>query len=228
MTGRNKMANTMILKLDEVVFDEKLYPRMKWNWHTSYQYAQAMKSGAQFPDVEVAKIDGKYYLVDGKHRTEARRFNKETHLQVVVNPQILDFKTLYIEAIKRNMGHGRQFSVQEKTNIALKLEEMKFEKGEISKLINVPIDKLDLFISKRVTHMDFTNERIALKKPLRHMSKGTVQEGFKEVQNDMRGDSQIELLDELILLVSNKMLNMKNPTVKNKVDQLFDLLADLQ
>ena len=73
------------VKLNEIVFDEELYPRSMYNWQTGYDYSQSMKVGAKFPDIILALYKGKKYLVDGKHRIEATKLLKKDSISAIVH-----------------------------------------------------------------------------------------------------------------------------------------------
>jgi len=108
-----------LIKISDLVLEEKFYPRMKADWLTAHQYAEAMRAGAKFPPIDVCNWKGKWIVVDGWHRVQAHKNIKEDYIQA----NILDIKNakdIYLEAVKRNSHHGRQFSVQERVNICLR------------------------------------------------------------------------------------------------------------
>lgn len=55
--------------LDEVVFDESIYPRAKWSQETVDRYADALEASDHFPAIILEA--GTKRLLDGKHRFEA-------------------------------------------------------------------------------------------------------------------------------------------------------------
>ena len=73
------------VKLNEVFFDEELYPRSKYSWQTAYDYAQSMRVGAKFPPIILALFNNKKYLVDGKHRIEALKLLKKESVKAIVH-----------------------------------------------------------------------------------------------------------------------------------------------
>ena len=222
------MAKEQLLAMKQVNTDEKYYPRMKWGWQTAYQYAMAMKAGAEFPAIEVAKIDGKYHLLDGRHRLEALKMNGEKHVQAMINTSVKTFDKLFLEAINRNVVHGRPFSVQEKTNIALRLQKMKFKNLEISRIIQVPIEKFEKFVATRIT-TDVKGKPIPLKKTVRHKASMPVEESFEDVQDEIHaGTSQIVLLDDFITLLENNLLDTKNKDVMKRVEKIISLVFALE
>lgn len=212
-----------VLRIGQIRFDKKYYPRTKWYWQTSYKYSQAMKSGAKFPPIEVAKLRRTYYLVDGRHRYEAYKLNKEQHVQVVINPKIKSFNDLYIVAIRRNIGHGLPLSAHDITNIVIRLKDMKLDLGEISHIINMPINKLEPYIAKSITNT-VSGEKIALKAPLKHLAGQEVSDEVGEIQKDFTVYSQLSLLEQLIDLLENELINFENPRVRERLEKIVVLI----
>jgi len=215
-----------ILKIEHVKVDDKYYPRMKWDWQTSYKYSMAVKSGATFPLIEVAMINGQYYLVDGRHRIEAYRMLKADHVQVLVNDQIKDLKKLYIVAVQRNVIHGKQFGSQDKVSIALKLKDLQMTDMEFSKLIAVPLNKLESFIAKRMTST-INGTSVPLKSPMMHLSETIVDDDFNDKQSSIALRSQVQILSQVIHLLENGLIDTKDVEVTNRLQKIYNLLKPL-
>lgn len=212
-----------ILKIDEIIFEKEYYPRNDYNWITSLSYSNAMKTGAVFPLIEVALIKGQYYLVDGKHRLEAYKRNKETHIRVLVNTKITSLAQVYIEGVKRNVTHGRVFSPQEKAQIVVKLKDMKVDMDTISKIIQIPKATMLKFTTDRMTS-SITGKQVVLKNTINHLSHEEITEEVEETQRSYSGSSQVYLLNELISLIENNLMDMSNENVVAKLNKLTKLL----
>jgi len=137
------------LKVDELVFDTSLYPRMKTSWLTAYQYAQSMRAGAVFPPITVGVFEGKHYVVDGWHRVEAKKLLGEEYIDAEVK-NFKSYAEMFIEAVKLNIAHGKPLSVHEKVRVIHRLEEFGVSREEISQITRVPIDKITLFKTRIV------------------------------------------------------------------------------
>ena len=207
------------LNVKEIFIDEELYPRNGMDWQTSYSYQQSMKSGAKFPPIVVAYLDGKYFLVDGAHRLKAYKGNKVMNVLVEVI-RVRDKKELFVQAIKRNITHGAQLSIQEKLTCAKKLLEMKVNMDNVTSIICIPKDQLKNLFERRITNT-ITGGEIVLKKGVEHLAGRIVEE--QEVSKTS-GDSQAQLIDRLIYLIKNKLLNTKNKKIKNKLLTLKKLI----
>ena len=135
--------------IKEIFFDETLYPRASYNWQTAYDYSQSMKIGAKFPPIIIAILNGKKYLVDGKHRTEATKMNKQKEIKAIVYSG-WSKKKIFLEAVRTNIAHGKLLGPYDKRRIAVKLREMNVSQDQISEIIQIPQDKLENFVGQRL------------------------------------------------------------------------------
>lgn len=215
-----------VLPVSQIKVDDKLYPRIKWNWMTSYDYAESMKSGAKFPPITVAYYKKGYYLVDGRHRLEALKIVKEKYVEVEVK-RGLNNKEIYLLAVKLNIGHGRQFSVQEKASIIVKLKDMNYNMDEISNIVKISVDRLESFISNRITST-ISGKDVVLKAPIRNLSGQRVSNGIDYQQTSFSAHSQIQALEQVIVLMENKFLDLNNEEVVKRVNILIKLFSKLK
>ena len=99
-------APVRLEKIDELVFDWKLYPRKSIDYSIVHRYAKALKAGAVFPPIKVGLLNGMKIIVDGVHRVKAHQDLGIDHIRSVSLP----FKSeaeLFAEAVKCNSDHGR-------------------------------------------------------------------------------------------------------------------------
>ena len=231
------------VKISEIFFDEELYPRISYNWQTGYDYSQSMLAGAKFPPITLALYKGKKYLVDGKHRLEAVKLLKKNTINAITYVGWSKEK-IYKEAIKLNITHGRGLSPYEKRRIALKLMEMKCKDSEISKLIQVPQNKIKSFVGERLIS-SITGEEIdekkgveiareigraILKSGVKHFAGITLSnEDFQEIQSNQRElymSSQANLLKQVIELLENDLLDKEDKKVMELIGKLKELLKN--
>ena len=210
-----------VLRIKDVVIDESVYPRINVDWVTTARYLNALKSGANFPPIVVALLDGKYILVDGGHRLKAYEANKETHIQAEVLED-LDMKAIYIEAVKRNSEHGRQFSTQEVTKICITLTEWGESQEVISELVRIPTDKITPFVAKRMTRIAGTGQEIPLKATIKHFADVDFQEPIN--QKAIMGGNQKSVLETFIRLMENNWINLEDKAVITKLKKIRRLL----
>ena len=220
-----KKTENKLINIKDIKFDEKLYPRGNPDYVTIARYVNAMKSGSVFPPITLAKTDKGLFIIDGKHRLEASKGCKETHIQAEVLSGLSE-KEIFIEAVKRNSEHGKQFNTYDTTKIIIKLEEFELTPAEITELVRIPADNLKSFVAKRMTSVFGSNEEIPLKKPFSHLSQGeiTIENNVESIQRNFNGTSQENLFGEVISLFKNNLLDIENPKVLNKVKTLKKIL----
>jgi hypothetical protein len=214
-----------LIALNQIVEDAELYPRNHENWFLVNKYAKAMSCGAVFPPITVAFYAGQYYLVDGKHRKEAYKENEVSDVQV----EVLKLNTreeIYAEAVKRNVSHGASLSTQETVNAILKLRGMKFADVEISKLISIPLGKLESFVCDRMVN-SITGEEIGVKAPLAHLAGQTVNPDVIDGQSVYAVHSQEHIVNQMIQLLETETFNKKNKPLMEKLKVVHNLIEKL-
>ena len=215
---------TKIIEIEKAICDKEMYPRNLVDWMTSYRYAKAMQSGSKFPPITVASsLFGKLIVIDGFHRLEAYKKNKETHIEVEVLKG-LNKQQIFIESVKRNIGHGRQFNSQERTRIILTLEKWKLSQEVISEIIRIPTNDLQPFVAKRITRITETQEEIPLKSIIRNLSKTDINE--EPEQDSLTNRNQLQVLNVLIILLKNKYIDIDSKIVMEKLNEIKKLLED--
>lgn len=215
-----------ILSLNQIKLDETIYPRALYYWQTAYEYSEAIKAGAKFPPITVAKIKNlheKYFLIDGRHRLEAIKMNKGKYISAEILKEMTKDQA-YVEAIKRNIIHGKRFNVSEKARIIAKLEDLNYKPAEISKLVQIPAEKLSTFVASRMTY-DMAGEKVILKSPLRHLAGKNTNKNIEYIQAPISsGQSQIKILNDLINLLENNLIDKKNKQVKIRLKRISVLI----
>jgi len=210
------MMKTKTLKINDLVLDEKFYPRLKVSWKTAYGYAQAMKAGAIFPPITIGLLRGKQYVVDGWHRITAYKQNKEEYIEA----EFILFKNkteLFIDAVKRNATHGKPYSVQEKISIINRLQDMKIEKADASKIVGINPERLPQLIQRKTMTLP-NGEKIILKASLEKAKTELLR--LSEDNDFMIDDMQAGITgNNLSLLLSNliTILELKSYQINNEI-----------
>ena len=218
---------TRILRIDEIFFDKTLYPRNDVDWITSVRYSESMKSGAKFPPIAIAQCneDGKLYCVDGFHRVGALKNLKQEHCEAEFLGKMSKHE-IYVESVKRNITHGRQFNSQERTKIILTLENWNLTQELISQIVSIPVDELKPFVAKRIARNNETEEAIALKSPLRHLAGLQILDVGE--QSSLASRNQIQILDGVLTLLRNNWINLDSELIREKLYKILQLLKPLE
>lgn len=219
-----------LVNINEVVIDNELYPRTGTFWLNIYKYSENMKAGSKFPPIVLAKIKGKNILVDGRHRLEARKLLKKDKISAILHTD-WDRKKVLEEAIKSNIGHGLSLSPYEIRRLVLKLRLLKYKEKDISGLVNVPIGKLEKFVAQRAVSAitgEAIGEQVIVKAPLKHLAGETYNSEQLEIIENSQGEisakTQINLLDQVIILLENNLIDSKNDKILERIDTIKDLI----
>lgn len=215
-----------LLKITQIKVDEESYPRMKCDWFTAYDYSQSMKSGAKFPPIEVALFNKKYILIDGRHRLEAKKKLKEEYITAIVHVG-LSKKQIFVKAVESNIGHGRPLSTQDKVMCIDTLEKLNFTNEQISKMVSIPMDKLERFKGTKITNT-VNGKTIYLKSTTKNFAGEIVEENFNDQQTNFSTHGQIHLLKQVVSLLHNGMVDFDNPTITELIQQLSSLLTAIK
>jgi len=217
------LVELKLLPINQVEFNKEIYPRLNYGWQTAYDYAMSMKAGANFPPIVVAEYEGTYFLVDGKHRLEASKLNKQDSIQCEIL-RGLTWEKIFLEAVERNIKNSRPFSPQEKAHIAHKLRGMKFTDIQVSVIVQIPMEKLSKFVADRVTNT-ISGEEVVLKSPLRNFAGEIISDEMELGQRILSATSQEQLLNQMVFMLENNSFK-RIPKITNKLKHIRKLIAN--
>lgn len=228
--GRRIIKN---VALSDVVFDKELYPRTQAYWLTSFDYSNSIKAGAKFPPITLALNNGKLILVDGKHRLDAFKLCKKK----IIPSEIFtgwDRKKIFVESIKRNIAHGRILSPYEKRLCILKLRVMNITNKDVSKIIQIPQEKIENFIGQRLISST-TGEEFELeivKSGIKHLAGKSYNvietQRISGVQKNLSIGNQLDLFNQLIYLLEGGLVDLEDNKIQQSINKLLKLIRPLK
>jgi len=139
-----------ILPIEEIIVLSECYPREEHDEETSKKYAEMIKNGVEFPIICVASFNQGYILVDGKHRLRANEINGEECVECEIIYG-LDKKQIFIEAVKRNIGHGKPLTREEVKQISITLEDWEVSQEEIKEIVHQEFSEIKRSVAQEVT-----------------------------------------------------------------------------
>jgi|SRR5208283_89444 len=108
------------IPISQIIEDPTIQPRSKIKSTVVDSYAAAMRSGAQFPAIDVFEIDNLFFIVDGFHRYQAsRKIGRESILAEI--HQGSSIRDAIIFAAGTNTCHGIQRTNADKKRIVQRL-----------------------------------------------------------------------------------------------------------
>lgn len=106
--------------LDEIVFDDSIYPRAAWSKAAVERYADALQSGETLPPIVLEA--GTKRLLDGRHRTEAHRLIGR-HFIAADFQEIPDGVPAKLYAASLSVRHGEVLADKDKRQVAREIAE---------------------------------------------------------------------------------------------------------
>jgi hypothetical protein len=196
---------------------------MDIGWQTAYQYSQAMKVGDVFPPILIGLFEGKHYVVDGWHRVKAKKLLYEQYIDAVVK-KYENFADMFLDAVKYNVSHGKQLSTQEKVRIIHKFEQMHFKLEQISKIIKVPLDKIELFQARTI--MGPNGVPIYLKSVVARAEPS--EKAIMQVDMSKLSTRTIAaLFEQLIEIIRSGIFSVEDEKAKSLAIELYGLLHEI-
>lgn len=122
--------NITKVAIDSIVFDKDLYPRQKRDDEVVNSYRDAID---ELPPIVLSK---NFVLIDGFHRLIAFKLEGKKEIPAEIL-DITDRNEILLEAIRRNVKHGKQLSRKEKRVWGERLFRNGFEKKRIAKELSV-------------------------------------------------------------------------------------------
>jgi hypothetical protein len=129
--------NEIAVKL--IKFDDADYPRAQVDQKAVDEYAQEMKSGTEFPAIEVYMDGDVYWLADGRHRVEAcRKIGKES---IRAELYLGKRRDAVLHSLQANADYGvRRTSADKRKAVSITLEDPEWNSwndSEIARLCRV-------------------------------------------------------------------------------------------
>jgi len=198
-----KNKKTVSLPIDSIIVDFELYPRESYVWQKSYQYAQNMESGIQFPPILVADFEGKYMLVDGLHRTRAHERLGITKIDAIVKPY-KSRKDIFADAVKFNNVHGFGCTFYDNLQNFSKLRNFGFSDKKISLLLGTPVNNFAVY-TERLTTVD--GKEVPIKKILQEaLRKNVITES--DVSSIVKKGGQDEYVSKTVNHALRQVVNL--------------------
>lgn len=213
------MARETVLA-SELVLDFTLYPRVSVDaQHVAY-ISDAMRAGAEFPPVIADKKSKR--VIDGFHRIKATlRLNPDGKVQVEWKTCRND-QEMFLEAVKRNAGHGRTLAMYDRTRCAVVAESLGIDPQRIATALNLTVERIEELRVTRVATV--SGEAVPLKRTLLHMAGKRMTRAQEKAQAKLSGMNQVFYANQLITLIEADLLDTENSVLMDALGKLYSLL----
>ena len=221
-----------ILKIKDIVLEEKLYPRIKPNEAIINSYIRDMKKGDSFPPLYIGLFKGKNYLLDGWHRLEAYESLGDKYVNCEIKTTFTDFDDMFLAAFRANMAHGIRLNKNDKMRVANILSEMKYDVGDISKLTGITLKKIESAVKGKIQHVLIKNkiksgqmpEIIRDKIPYEWPVKIIEDKTIKKIEEANKEEFQLFQLNEIYDYIKNEDFDLENKKIDDILRKMKKLL----
>jgi hypothetical protein len=216
------------VKVGELVVDFSIYPRSDVDsQHITYM-AEALDAGVHFPPIVIEK--GSNRIVDGVHRTRMFKSRCGDDYEVeVIEKTYKNEPALLLDAIRLNAGHGRTLTMHDRTHCILLAAKMEVPEDELASALCMTVEKVGALRVDRIgtLHVGQTTRSIPLKRTIRHMAGKSLTKGQSEANDRLSGMNQVFYVNQVILLIESKLLNMDDEKLLERLGILASLLKKL-
>lgn len=222
----------MYINIETILIDENLYPRNQVYWKNTQQLMGALKVGSILPPIVVGKRDGRYVILDGRHRYEAHLRLKKKKIAAMVTH--LKEDQWFAEAVRLNTTHGHGLSYQEKLSASMILQRNNYAPAEIAKIVHIPLSNLEEAIQQRGTWLSHDDIKpVVAKAPMakeakrkgRQWLENAAASGLNDEQKILSGASFERLAEELLILLGDDHLDATDKNVVRLIKAIGTAIA---
>jgi ParB-like nuclease family protein len=217
----------MYINIESVLIDENLYPRNQVYWKHTQSLMSAIRTGSILPPIVVGKRNGRYVIIDGRHRYKAHRNLKKKKIAAMVTH--LEEARWFAEAVRLNTSHGHGLSYQEKIAASMILKRDNYPPAEIARIVHIPLEKLEQVIQERGAWVSRSDIRpVVAKAPMateakrrgRQWFEHAAAEGLEEEQKILSGASFEQLAQEILILLADDHLDPEDDDIVQLINRL--------
>jgi hypothetical protein len=157
------------VRIDDLVFDESLYPRKTVNTSHVRALIDAVSTGSRLPPIV---IDQKNRIVDGKHRCECYRHLYGNDGSIEAEQITYESEAdVLLAAAEYNERHGLRLEAFECTDVAIRLTNMRVPSAKIALALHVPEQRVERILLVKTAISPGTQEvRIPLKRSMSQLA----------------------------------------------------------
>lgn len=214
-------------KLSDLVFDKSIFPRAAVDEAHVEMMREAERAGKTFPPYV---IDAKSLrVIDGFHR--GRKDLLEHGGDHLVKCDARDFPNdgaMLVEAIRLNASHGRPLSKWDRASALAKCKGHKVAMKAAAAVLGMSLATVTAIANGRVAHVAHRGgsvERVTIKRTIGHMAGQTLTEEQRSANDRLSGSEQETYVEQLLILVKARLVNMQNVALMAKLAELHSELG---
>jgi ParB-like nuclease family protein len=197
-----------MLPLEQLVFNEDLYPRTGIDEQHVRQFERAMEAGVSLPPIVVAK--GSWIVVDGIHRMHAHLRREEKKIAATVKVYRNDAE-IFHDAVLLNSGQGLKLGQDDALKVISIAERLGFKEIDVAGMLRTSIAHLRALRPRYATIADARKgvrelRRIGLKGSVRHLSGTTISAAQAAAMASAPGQSYLLNVNQLLDALRHDLL----------------------
>src|SRR5262245_29710768 len=193
------MTEVVQFPLQDLVYDERFYPRSGVNPYHVRELEHALEAGIELPPVIVAA--GRNLLVAGRHRVEAHKKRGRKTIAAIVK-EYANEREILDDAAGENAAHGLPYTPLDKVRILQLYENMGVGETELARVLKTSIEHLRA-LKPRYATIEEAREgvlelrRVPLKASVRHLSGETISGDQAAAMKSVPGVSFLLITNQL-------------------------------
>lgn len=223
------------LKLAELVFDTTIYPRHNVDLFHVNEIRRAIKAKTEMPPIVAERRT--HRVVDGFHRGKAYIAEYGlSHEVEAVEKTYRNEKELFLDAIRYNASHGKNFDTHDKTHCIILAQQFGIDDGDLAGVLHVDPDYIGELRVDRTARVGKLSADVVgkdgsarltvpLKRTVKDFAGRVLTRRQEEANKKLSGMNQVFYANQLIELLESKMLTLDNDKLIDRLRHLHELLG---
>ena len=212
------------IRCSELVFDFDLYPRNNIDSVNTKSMIMAMEAKVEMPPVIVDKKSRR--IVDGFHRVRAKiTLDGEDSEITVIEKDYKSEQDMFADVMRYNSAHGARLDSADRVRCTIIAKRLGISIEKTAIALNMPADTLErLVVDRTATHKGAT---ISLKRTVRRFAGRKLTEEQVKANDKLSGMNQSFYVNQLIILIESKMLDLEDENLMTSLSKLQELLNEV-
>ena len=133
---------------------------------------------------------------------------------------------LFLDAMRYNSSHGKMMDTHDKVHCLILGERLGVDPALMASALNISIEKIGKLKTERIGLLKL-GQSVALKNTISHMAGRMMTQMQNEANDKLGGMNQLFYVNQIILLIENKLINMEDKNLMEGLVRLKNLMDDL-
>ena len=183
------------VRLNELVMDTALYPRVKVSQTSIDRMKEALLAGETLPPIVVWLRDGKPIVIDGVHRKGAHEGVGRAEIEAI-EKEYANEAEAFADAVRYNTAHGNRLSAGDMVHCSEVAARLKIEPDQLSAALRIRVQKVGAVMAQRPAAPHTPDRTLLVNQLLAALEKNPPQEAEAELLERLKVLGQA--IDKLI------------------------------